>query len=245
MPEMKKAISFGAGVNSIAMTIMLFKRGEIYPVVFADTMAEHPETYCYMDYFEKEFMSKYGQKIIRISPMTHPELYPNWVKGRGLEEYCLEAKVIPFHFQRFCTVNWKVIPLKKFIGDNQIIGFAYDEKHRAESKPYTFPLIDERITRQGCYEIIKQEELPRLLKSGCYFCPFQRIKDWERLWEKNHDLFEKACKLEENAGKDGKRHTFNSTDISLRQIEERFKSKGENLFPDWDFEELEPCMCKL
>ena len=34
----KKAISFGAeeGVNSIAMTIMLFKRGEIYPVVFAD-----------------------------------------------------------------------------------------------------------------------------------------------------------------------------------------------------------------
>ena len=40
-----KIISFGGGINSIAMTIMLYKQNEIYPCVFADTMAEHPETY--------------------------------------------------------------------------------------------------------------------------------------------------------------------------------------------------------
>ena len=72
-------ISFGAGVNSVAMTIMLYKRGEIYPCIFADTMAEHPETYYYMDYFEKEFMSKYGQKIIRLNPIENTQ----WFQGKA------------------------------------------------------------------------------------------------------------------------------------------------------------------
>ena len=85
-----KIISFGGGINSVAMTIMLYEQNEICPCVFADTLAEHPETYYYMDYFEKEFMSKYGQKIIRLSPINSKFHYP--YARRPLEEYLLEKK---------------------------------------------------------------------------------------------------------------------------------------------------------
>jgi hypothetical protein len=165
---MNKIISFGGGVNSIAMTIMLYKRGEIYPCVFADTMAEHPETYCYMDYFEREFMSKYHQKIVRISPVDTPEYYWDAQKNISLENYFINKKTCPMTLQKFCSFNFKRHPLCEYAPKPHVIGFALDEKHRA-NRDEIYPLITGGVTRQGCIDIIKKEGLKIPRKSGCFF----------------------------------------------------------------------------
>ena len=245
---MKKAISFGAGVNSIAMTIMLFKRGEIYPVIFADTMAEHPETYCYMDYFEKEFMSKYGQKIVRISARTHPNYYfPRNIRQGidGLEHFCLTKKMVPLAFMRSCTADYKIKPLAMWQKENNIdsalIAFAFDESHRAKNVKGNegYPLIEKRITRKDCLKIIEGEGLDRPHKSGCFFCPFQRKSSWERLHKEYPELYNRAEKMENQS-----QTTIIPAGKSLSILRDSFENQTD-MFPDWDFEELEPCMCKL
>lgn len=246
-------ISFGAGVNSVAMTIMLFKRGEIMPVVFVDTGVEHPETYCYMDYFEREFMSQYGQRIIRLDPKKAPFLYPERVKGVFLDEYCLNAGLIPFRMNRFCTGDWKEKPLVKWQQlrhinpDNVNIGFALDESHRAKGGSQKYPLIDAKLNRQGCIELIEAIGLARPRKSGCFFCPFQRLGQWEELYRKYPELFWKARGLEENLIKKRPEEAdvFWPGSGGLHILAERFDAKGGDLFPDFDFEELTPCACML
>ena len=250
---MEKIISFGAGVNSVAMTIMLYKRGEIYPLVFADTMAEHPETYCYMDYFERAFLKPYGMSIIKLHPVKTPEWFKGKARGRGLYDYCIKDHVIPFMKFRWCTADWKVKPILKYKQSygfiTSLVAFSYEEKHRAERTFRTddikeYPLINEHIDRVQCKKIILESGLQMPRKSGCFFCPFQRISQWYELWEKYPELIQKTIIMEENVrAKDKHLVTLRPDNVSIRQIRERFEAKGGNLFPDYDYEELTPCMC--
>ena len=41
---MSEMLSFGAGLNSVALAVLLANQGWNGPIVFADTGAEHPET---------------------------------------------------------------------------------------------------------------------------------------------------------------------------------------------------------
>ena len=250
---MNKIISFGGGVNSVAMVIMLYKRGEIYPCVFADTMAEHPETYCYMDYFEREFMGKYGQKIVRIDPYDNPEYYNKRAKGKGLLEYCREKGIVPRAFQgRWCSEDWKQIPLdrkKKEMGSEiMLAGIAYDERNRVLKHTHIlneYPLIDSQTTRNGCIEIIQNEGLSVPRKSGCFLCPLQRMSGLYELWEKYQDLFDILVHLDDSAYAitTGNKLRLLPSGIPVKIIRERFEAKGGELFPDYDYEELTPCMC--
>jgi len=236
-----KIISFGGGINSIAMVIMLYEQNEIYPCVFADTLAEHPETYCYMDYFEKEFMSKYGQKIIRLSPINSKFHYP--YARRSLEGYLLEKKRVPATFggYRACTTGWKREPIQRFSkGKKQLIAFAFDEQYRAKDLSHGYPLIDRKITRQECIRIIREAKLFVPPKSSCFFCSFQRIAQWEELYRKHPDLYTRAVKLEENTNR-----TIRPDGIPLQILKNRFDGKSGDLFNDCDFEELTPCLCTL
>lgn len=246
----EEIISFGAGVNSVAMTILLLKRGDKMPIVFADTGGEHPETYCYIKYFKEKFLSRYGIKITVLSPSLTPEFYRKSTRYLSLMHYCFREKIIPFYKFRFCTERWKIEPIKNYRkGAMEFIGFAYDERHRAERarKKAIYPLIEERITRQGCIEIIKNAGLEVPRKSGCYFCPFQKISEWERLYKNHPSLYKNAEWMETNARlspKAKKRDlTLRPSGPSLLALRERFNGKGGELFPDCNFEELMPCAC--
>lgn len=114
---MTEMLSFGAGVNSIAMTIMLVEQGWEGPIVMADTSAEWPETYCYMTYFQNEFLKPRGLEITRLSPATHAELYDDKRLGGladTLEDYCLKRGVIPILAVRWCTIQFKRNPLENW-----------------------------------------------------------------------------------------------------------------------------------
>ena len=60
---MIKIASFGCGVDSVAGLLLSKEQGIEYDeIIFADTLEERPETYAYLEYFEK----KSGFKINKV-----------------------------------------------------------------------------------------------------------------------------------------------------------------------------------
>ena len=242
-------LSYGAGVNSSAMAIMLINQGWKGQIVFSDTGTEHPETYCWMDYFEKEWLRPRGFEIIRLKGLP----YHRVKGGISLIEYCELAHKIPMAAIRWCTTEWKVDPLRRWCVENntpeQLIGIAADESHRMIGK--NRPLVDAGITREGCIKIIESEGLSVPRKSGCYICPFQRDSGWKQLWQDHPDLFERAAKMEENAGKglgDGYiAHLDPGDSKTLRQKQYAFEHQIP-MFDQVDYDDLlrfRPCICEI
>ena len=62
-----------------------------------------------------------------------------------------------------------------------------------------YPLVDEKITREKCINIITDDGYDLPLKSGCFFCPFNNKKRWIDLRNNHIDLFEKSKELEKRA----------------------------------------------
>ena len=47
-----------------------------------------------------------------------------------------------------------------------------------------YPLIDYKINREECINLIKKARLPIPVKSGCYFCPYNNMKRWAEVLSK-------------------------------------------------------------
>lgn len=189
----KYVLSFGAGVNSTALLIWLLKNKKpLDLVIFADTKNEFPETY---------------ENVQRMSDwcMGHGIEFSIVSSGNLMEEYS-KNRVIPLRMFRSCTDKFKIRPIKKYLkarfeGEKIVtyLGIDYGESHRARPIPDNeYPLVENRIDRDGCIDIIKSEGLEVPIKSGCFYCPFQARSEWKSLYEKNKELFDKAVEFEEN-----------------------------------------------
>ena len=187
-------LSYGAGVLSTALMLLLEDMGFEFETVFVDTGCEHPETYEYLNY-----LRSLGYEITILKPN---------VQGfDNLYEYCKHYRAIPGNNIRWCTDKFKIRPLRKYIQTPAVlfIGIAYDEKHRAYNKPIkngivnSYPLIDYRITRKQCVEIIRKHGLKVPRKSGCWLCPFARKEEVRQLYLKHRELYEKRKELEKLA----------------------------------------------
>jgi len=246
--EYAEILSFGAGVNSVALAILAINDGWHGEIVFSDTGCEWPETYCFMDYFQREWLQPRGFGIIRLGPkQTHQS--DEKIGVYSLIEYCEKRAIIPFPAARWCTINWKVLPVAKYAnGRTQMLGIAADEAHRKVDA--IRPLVQAGITREGCIEIIEAEGLDVPQKSGCYICPFQRNDQWRMLWERHPELFERAMLLEENTkrSKGGRWHATldPAGKITLRQRLLSYESQM--ALPEIDMDDLlryKPCICTL
>ena len=193
-------LSFGGGVNTVALMVMLVRDdAPLDGVIFADTGGETPDTY------ESVKVARSYLAEHRI-PFTVVEARP---KGTDLYGTALRRRVIPSVQWRWCTRDYKVLPIHRYYRQlgkhvNQYMGIAFDEVHRMRDsrEPYItnlYPLIDGRLTRQDCIDLIAESGLPVPEKSGCYFCPFNSSERWRQLLSRYPDLFNKAIKLEENS----------------------------------------------
>lgn len=195
-------LSFGGGVNSTALAVLLIQQGWQGHIVFADTGAEWPETYIYMDYFESGWLKPRGFEIVRLHPHTDDDgLFMSKAQGQTLIEYCLRGRVIPIAFRRWCTDRWKIQPIRRYAKVHglapTLLGIDAGEVHRSEGK--VRPLVAQGVDRKGCIKIIEGEGLLIPPKSGCFLCPFQRDSQWRKLWETHPDLFDLAMRIEEGA----------------------------------------------
>ena len=195
---MIKIASFGCGVDSVAGLLLAKEQGIEYDeIIFADTHDELPETYAYLDYFEK----KSGLKITKVSRELN-SLYNNFFTHKSQSS----------KFHHWCSSKWKIAPIRKYLRKkygkketfemNIFIDYSEFHRMRESDRKYIknkYPLVEQKLTRDELKEIIKSKGYLLPQKSGCYHCCFTTKKGWIKLRNNEPELWEKTKDLENNS----------------------------------------------
>ena len=199
-----RCLSMGAGVQTTAILLKFWERYKDGYIVFADTGDEKKETYWYIEKYLKPFCETKGLRWVTVK---HKH-------GFSLMDWCLKRRIIPIRTRRWCTQDFKIKPINRFIRSIgatrknpvlQDIGISLDESHRANfSKTMPkyvkleYPLLDAKLTRRDCYKIIQDAGFPIPPKSGCDFCPYTKRKDMRVLLAGDKERFMQIVKMEQN-----------------------------------------------
>jgi len=191
---MKQIASFGCGVDSVAGLLLNSDYDEI---IFADTLDELPQTYAYLDYFEK----KSGLKITKVTS-KHGSLYDYFFKGKSQSS----------KFHHWYSDKFKIQPIRKYLREkygkketfemNIFIDFSEFHRMRESDRKYIknkYPLVEQKLNRDQLKEIIKSKGYLLPEKSGCYHCCFTTKKGWIKLRNKEPELWQKTKDLENNS----------------------------------------------
>lgn len=226
---MKKFISFSGGVESTTMCILY---GKGATAIWCDTGAEHKLMYERINLVEKQLIDLHNGdfKMIRVKGKQN-------AKGKSvdsLEDYIKQYKYMPSGQQRFCTKYFKAIPIDIYLrqqGECELmIGFNFDEQGRtgslelAPNVTYTYPLIDEGLTRDDCEDILNTHNLhPKfpvyMMRGGCRMCFFKSKKEYKALYFLNQDEFNEVMVFEESLqGGKKKFYSIMSSEQSLRNL---------------------------
>jgi len=205
--------SYGGGINSTAMLIEWVNQGwKLDLIMFADTGAERPHTYQYLEHFQRWLIER-GYGPIRIVRKAG--------NGETLEENCLRVKMLPSLAYGFksCSHKYKIQPQDKYCNNwpqakaewkagrkiTKLIGYDADETHRA-NKDYTcdkyefqYPLVEWGWGRDECIKAIDDAGLCQPGKSACFFCPASKITEIRQLAQNYPELAERAVAMEQNA----------------------------------------------
>lgn len=218
---MLRAFSYGGGVQSTA-ALVLAARGSIdYPVfLFANVGedSEHPDTLRYVHEVAMPYAAREGIELLELRKVTR-DGQPQTLMQRI--DASPRSVPIPMRMgedgapgNRTCTAEFKIRVVEKELRRRGAtkeqratigLGISLDEIHRMKDaedprSPYQlreYPLIDRRMTRQDCLNVIADAGLPTPGRSACFFCPFHTGEEWSRLARTRPDLFEKACALED------------------------------------------------
>ena len=244
---MRNYLSFGGGVNSIAMYLLLIEQGVDFEAVFVNHGTDWPETYEYFNMFQGWIITRGLPRITVLKPQVRTIDKKTF---NDLSEYYLEKKTFPMRMTRACTDRFKVSVVNKYVKTPcfMMIGFALEESHRAginynKNIENRFPLLESDIDREGCKRIIKAHNLPIPPKSGCYVCPFQPAGGYKRLRKEHPDLFCKVEKMENQyiarRKDEGKEPLYILKDRPLKYAIE------ENQRQIFKADEYPPCQCGL
>lgn len=196
---MMNIISLGAGVQSSTMALMA-AHGEIMPMpdcaIFADTQAEPTRVYQWLDWLETKLpypvyrvtkgdLAKDALKI-RVSKKTGMKYLKPMIPA-----YTLDGTGRRGMYQRHCTMDYKVAPIRKKIKElygkasvSQWIGISRDENARMKESNVSnivnrWPLIELTMTRYDCELWMVNHYSRKPPRSACYFCPFHNDLEWD------------------------------------------------------------------
>lgn len=235
MIGMRNYLSFGGGVNSTAMLLYLLDEGWEFETVYVDHGCDWPETRDYVRMLAERY------------PITI--LIPQVEGYENLYEYAKKYNMIPSRRVRWCTDKFKVRVVNSYVSKPcfSFIGFSTDEAHRAKVSSSNgvenrFPLLEYGISRAQCKEIIKSHGLPIPIRSGCFFCPFQRVSQWKKLRAVHPELFCSAKQLEDNQVEARKIRGKGPLYLTGKPLEFVIKANQRKIFSE---DEYPPCQCGL
>ena len=181
-------VSYGGGANSTALLIGLHQhRIPVDLILFADTGAEHPHTYAYLEVMDRWLKDHGMPPIIRVYKTTRDG------KRLTLEDECLQSCSLPsiaYGFKR-CSLKHKIGPQEKFCNHYppcqkawaagkrvvKFIGYDAGEGYRSDKvllgdladRKYSkwYPLMEWGWTRDDCIRQIEAAGLPQPGKSSC------------------------------------------------------------------------------
>lgn len=209
--------------------------------VFSDTDCELPETYEFLDRLE----ALLGKEIVRINALDFMNIERK--PGRkAFDVYLNElyGGFLPSPRARWCTKVLKIIPFEQYVGDSQAFsyiairadedreGYVPKKPPKISQKPNiipVFPFKDEDINLADVKKILSRSGLglPDYYewrsRSGCYFCFYQQIGEWQGLMEKHPEFFKKAKQYEKTTGKKKFTWVEGKTLDDIESLEERYK----------------------
>jgi 3'-phosphoadenosine 5'-phosphosulfate sulfotransferase (PAPS reductase)/FAD synthetase len=212
-------MGLSGGKDSTALAVLLHKEIPEMEYFFCDTGKELQETYDYLD----KIKARLGIKIQYLSPEKG---FDHW-----LEVY---DGYLPSPRSRWCTKQLKILPLEKFIGDDEAfsyIGIRADENRDGyiSTKPTltpVYPFKERGMIKADIVRLLEESGLGMpdyyqwRSRSGCFFCFFQRKYEWIMLYEKHPDLFAEAVKYEQEH-KDGRKYTWTDGETLLELLERK------------------------
>lgn len=221
-----EVLSLGAGVQSSVIALMIEEK-ELPPIdfaVFADTGAEPRAVYEWLDHLET--LVSFPIHRVKWKNLTEAMTEEaGIVQGGGI----LKGKrsTIPAfttgrngrsrgQLMRTCTMNYKVIPITKFIREQlgvrkghrvkskmvrRWMGISFDEiqRYRDSSEKWAdnfYPLIEKRMHRHQCLEWMESRGYPEPPRSACTYCPYHSDREWRRLRDNDPEGWAEALDVD-------------------------------------------------
>lgn len=214
---MLKVISFGGGVQSTAALVLAAQQKIDYKTFLFCNVgddSEHPATLAYVHDVAMPYAEQHGLDLIELhrTRFGEPEtlyqrlMWPDRSIGIPVR---MAGSGAPGN--RACTKDFKIMVVAKWLREHGAtaehpatvaMGISLDEFQRMRSDSgiayelLDYPLIDLRIDRAQCMEIIRSAGLPIPPKSSCWFCPFHTRQRWQEMRQNEPELFWKTVELE-------------------------------------------------
>ena len=214
--NVRHILGLSGGKDSTALALYLKDKVPDIEYFFCDTHKELPETYVYL----RKLEILLNKKIVFLEDKRG---FDHWLDVYG--------GFLPSAQARWCTKQLKIIPLEKYVGDDEAISYIAlraDENRagyistKRNIQP-VFPFMKDGLVKRDILKIIGNSGIgmPEYYRwrsrSGCYFCFFQRKIEWVRLSETHPDLFEKAVKYEQEHV-DGRKYFWNQEESLLELV---------------------------
>ena len=219
--KIRHILGLSGGKDSTALAYFMRQN---YPELeleyfFCDTHKELPETESYL----KRIEARLGIKIHRLEA------------DRGFDHWLdVYGGVLPSPTMRWCTKQMKIIPLEKWVGNDEVIsyvGIRADENRDGYISTKTnitarFPFKEYGLVKADIFRLLEESGIGMpdyyrwRSRSGCFFCFFQRKYEWVMLAEEHPDLFQKAIDYEQNH-RDGRTYTWTQGETLLELLERK------------------------
>jgi len=204
---MVTVISYGGGVQSTALVVLAMREcWAIDEIVHVDLLdAESPATREYVARFREWLQREYGRDITVIGR----NMYRDMLDNPGFTPVPWHGRREKFMLSRQCTRQYKVSPVQRYLYDRYsagrivlMLGISVDEYHRMRDSSaarieHVYPLVDRRLTRWQCREVIERAGLVVPSKSSCWFCPYRSVRSQLALVQRYPRLREMAQVLED------------------------------------------------
>ena len=204
---MAVVISYGGGVQSTALIVLaMLEVWDIDEIVHVDLVdAESPATREYVRYFREWLQREYGRDITVIGR----NMYRDMLDNPAFTPVPWHGRRKKFMLSRQCTRQYKVAPVQRYLYDRYpagriglMLGISVDEYHRMRDSSaaridHVYPLVDRRLTRWQCREIVERAGLAVPWKSSCWFCPYRSSVSQWALVQRYPDLLGMARELED------------------------------------------------
>ena len=256
----RHVLGISGGKDSAALAIYMRDKILDMEYFFTDTGAELPEVYDFLDKLEAYL----GKPIKRLMP-----------NGDFDHQLKMQNGFLPSPNTRWCTREMKIRPFEEWVGEDQVITYiairADENREGYRSTKLNirpcFPFKEDGLNRSDIERILYNSGVgyPKYYewrsRSGCYFCFFQRKKEWLSLSIKHPDLFEKAKQYEKIDPITGQSFTWSQNE-SLDELVKRtsnenmanpstnltkpYKSSWQEILAQEDSTEDETCLiCSL
>jgi hypothetical protein len=207
-------LSFGGGIQTVAMALMCMKGQLVRPdyMVFSDTGWEVEATYTYLSWFIP-MIEESGIPVRIVSAGNlRSDALDNSKRFAAMPLFTESDGPGYGMLRRQCTREYKVEPVYKEI--RNILGLKPYERHDVKVKLWLgiskdeasrmkpnrvkwieniYPLVDNGLSRHNCIQYIKDCGFHLPPKSACIGCPYHSDIFWKNLKRESPEEFKDAC----------------------------------------------------